>query len=357
MVIIDSENSTKMFRFILPLGCLIAVALGEPQWGYGAPYAGHHGAAPLGADGRVVDTPEVQAAKASHLAALADASARVGAPHAPGAYGAPAGAWNPGWNGAPAPYAHGAQYATRYHGPPAPLGPDGRVVDTPEVAAAKAHHFSLYNAVAQHAPAGPVAPATSPGHYDSGAYNPAWDSPSYDGSWNGHNYTRQATDGYKSESCDSIVDSFPVSRTMKTLIVLAVLLAVASASPTLIATPIVLARLNPPVLGAPLGPDGRVVDTTEVAIAKVEHEAAQNNQRELLAAAGAGATDNSDEAPIGSDGRVIDTAEVALAKVQHANAQLAEKVHHVAAVNPGSSLIAVASAQSTPLIALDGILY
>ena len=34
----------------------------------------------------------------------------------------------------------------RSSGPPAPLGPDGRVVDTPEVQQAKAVHFSLYNA-------------------------------------------------------------------------------------------------------------------------------------------------------------------------------------------------------------------
>lgn len=75
-----------------------------------------------------------------------------------------------------------------FSGPPAPLGPDGRVVDTPEVAAAKAHHFSLYNAVAQHAPAGPALAAAPHGQYDSGAYNPAWDAPAYNGGWNGHDY-------------------------------------------------------------------------------------------------------------------------------------------------------------------------
>ncbi|XP_015123075.1 pupal cuticle protein isoform X2 [Diachasma alloeum] len=167
-----------MFYFILPLGCLITLVLSEPQWTGGGYASSPHGAAPLGADGRVVDTPEVQAAKTSHLAALADASARAGTP--PNSYSTP-NLWNNhGWNGSPPPYAHSA------HGPPAPLGPDGRVVDTPEVAAAKAHHFSLYNnAVA------PPAPSLSPhGHYDSGAYNPAWDGPAHDGSWNAnaHNY-------------------------------------------------------------------------------------------------------------------------------------------------------------------------
>ncbi|XP_063978971.1 pupal cuticle protein-like isoform X2 [Diachasmimorpha longicaudata] len=169
-----------MFSFILHFGCLITLVLSEPQWGYGSQYASHHGAAPLGADGRVVDTPEVQAAKASHLAALADASARAGS--APSSY--TSNEWNRGWNGSPAPYAPGA------HGPPAPLGPDGRVVDTPEVAAAKAHHFSLYNAAAQYAPAAgaPISGGPPHGQYDTGAYNPAWDGPAHDGSWNAHNY-------------------------------------------------------------------------------------------------------------------------------------------------------------------------
>lgn len=35
--------------------------------------------------------------------------------------------------------------------------------------------------------------------------------------------------------------------------------------------------------GAPLGPDGRVVDTPEVAAAKAQHEVAQINQRIKLA--------------------------------------------------------------------------
>lgn len=58
-------------------------------------------------------------------------------------------------------------------GPPAPLGPDGRVVDTPEVQQAKAYHFTLYNAEAQKAAA--AAPA------GPGGWNPAWN-----GDWNGH---------------------------------------------------------------------------------------------------------------------------------------------------------------------------
>ncbi|XP_001600757.1 pupal cuticle protein isoform X1 [Nasonia vitripennis] len=148
---------------------LVSTVLGVPQW-YGgpAPYGPHGAAAPLGPDGRVIDTPEVAQAKSAHLAALAEAAAR--APKGPGGWEGPA---------APGPYGHGG-YAPRYSGPPAPLGPDGRVVDTPEVQQAKAVHFSLYNAEVQKAgPAGPVGPA--PGEWG----NPAWN----EGSWNGgHDY-------------------------------------------------------------------------------------------------------------------------------------------------------------------------
>lgn len=61
--------------------------MGTPQW-YPGPHAGYgpsHGA-PLGPDGRVIDTPEVAQAKAAHLAALADASSRKGLAPVPGPY-------------------------------------------------------------------------------------------------------------------------------------------------------------------------------------------------------------------------------------------------------------------------------
>ncbi len=67
-----------------------------------------------------------------------------------------------------------------YSGPPAPLGPDGRVIDTPEVAAAKSVHFALYSAeAAKAAPAGHPGPLPGPYPYapygHDGAYNPAHD--------------------------------------------------------------------------------------------------------------------------------------------------------------------------------------
>ncbi|XP_043274878.1 pupal cuticle protein-like [Venturia canescens] len=160
-----------MIRTII-LSAMIAITVAEPQWyggpSYGAP-AGYGGAAPLGPDGRVVDTPEVAQLKSAHLAALADANAR--APKGPGADGA----WNPA--AGPANYA-APSYGAHYSGPPAPLGADGRVVDTPEVQQAKAVHFSLYNAEAQRAPAGPA-------EADSGAWNPAWNG-GWNGAWDNH---------------------------------------------------------------------------------------------------------------------------------------------------------------------------
>lgn len=106
---------------------------GGAHGGWAAPavaWAGHgawaHGAAPLGPDGRVVDTPEVAHAKAAHLAAKAAAGGH--------------GAWGPAAEWGHGAWAHGA----------APLGHDGRVVDTPEVAHAKAAHFAAKAAAGGH---------------------------------------------------------------------------------------------------------------------------------------------------------------------------------------------------------------
>ncbi|CAK9806489.1 hypothetical protein ANTPLA_LOCUS4908 [Anthophora plagiata] len=84
--------------------------------------------APIGADGRVVDTPEVAEAKAAHLAAhVLEATKKIGLyPYGALAYTS-------------IPYAYGHAYG-------APLGPDGRVVDTPEVVEAKAAHLAAYEA-------------------------------------------------------------------------------------------------------------------------------------------------------------------------------------------------------------------
>ncbi|XP_017756611.1 PREDICTED: cuticle protein 18.7-like [Eufriesea mexicana] len=82
--------------------------------------------APIGVDGRVVDTPEVAEAKAVHLATHAlEAAKKLGLyPYGALAYTS-------------IPYIYGSN-----HG--APLGPDGRVVDTPEVTEAKAAHLAAH---------------------------------------------------------------------------------------------------------------------------------------------------------------------------------------------------------------------
>ncbi|KAK0176189.1 hypothetical protein PV328_000348 [Microctonus aethiopoides] len=87
--------------------------------------------------------------------------------------------------------------------------------------------------------------------------------------------------------------------------------------------------------GAPIGIDGRVVDTPEVSLAKAEHAAAHLNEQ-----LNAGAEDSNiiayqlaklqPGAPIGLDGRVIDTPEVALAKAEHAAAHINAKFNYVA---------------------------
>lgn len=84
------------------------------------------------------DTPEVEAAKAAHFARYNYEAARNSLGY-PGQYyagypGAPL------YYSAPAPYYYGAPLAYA----PAPLGPDGRVVDTYEVAQAKAAHFAAH---------------------------------------------------------------------------------------------------------------------------------------------------------------------------------------------------------------------
>lgn len=120
----------------LLLACLVSAALAKPGILSGPLIATLTPAAPVGPDGRVLDTPEVAVAKAEHAAAhlnerlkLADEAARSGGvPSSSQAtvtikqpsllVAAPASVLVPG----------------------APLGPDGRVVDTPEVAVAKAAH-------------------------------------------------------------------------------------------------------------------------------------------------------------------------------------------------------------------------
>lgn len=95
--------------------------------------------APIGLDGRVVDTPEVALAKAEHAAAhineritLANEAVKSADVIA---YASPVIAAAPNTLGS---------IAVAKLVPPAPIGPDGRVIDTPEVALAKAEHAAAH---------------------------------------------------------------------------------------------------------------------------------------------------------------------------------------------------------------------
>lgn len=82
--------------------------------------------APIGADGRVLDTPEVAQAKAAHFAQHAYESVRNNLGSAAA------------YSYSPLAYVHFLPYGA------APIGADGRVIDTPEVAIAKAAHLNAH---------------------------------------------------------------------------------------------------------------------------------------------------------------------------------------------------------------------
>lgn len=122
----------EITRFQLTSSCLVLAAAA----GYAVPYvAPYHGPpAPLAHDGRVIDTPEVAHAKAVHLATHAAEAAKASPP-------------TTGYEDYEGKYEGNGGYVagqSLYYGPPAPLAHDGRVVDTPEVAHAKAAHLAAH---------------------------------------------------------------------------------------------------------------------------------------------------------------------------------------------------------------------
>lgn len=109
----------RAFLLQIVLFALCAIVAATPT------YSTYH-VGVLGPDGKVLDTPEVAQAKAAHLATQAYEAARntLGYGYVPALY-------------APAVYAPAITYG-------APIGADGRVVDTPEVAQAKAAHLAAH---------------------------------------------------------------------------------------------------------------------------------------------------------------------------------------------------------------------
>ncbi|XP_034185405.1 uncharacterized protein LOC117606705 isoform X2 [Osmia lignaria lignaria] len=259
---------------VLLLAGLISGALAKPGILSGQLIATLTPGASIGADGRVLDTQEVAVARAEHAAAhinerlkLADEAAR-----------------SSDGNLALVKQSSLLLASPRILVPGAPIGPDGRVLDTPEVAVARAAH-----AAAQV-----------------------------------NERINLANEAARSAAADLNRQVVPV------------------------VTNGILIR------GATIGPDGRVQDTQEVAAARAAHAAAQINERINLAneavRSGAIVTGPSlavplvvPRAPIGPDGRVQDTPEVAVAKAAHATAHLNEKLN-----------LATESAKSADVLAVAG---
>ncbi|XP_020285184.1 cuticle protein 2-like [Pseudomyrmex gracilis] len=124
-------------RLFIVFSAVLACAFAQPL----VIYSKLVPAAPLGPDGRVVDTPEVALAKAEHAAAhinekitLAQEAARSADYSHVIAYAAPAAVIGKTL----------VQPIATNLIPGAPIGPDGRVIDTPEVALAKAEHAAAH---------------------------------------------------------------------------------------------------------------------------------------------------------------------------------------------------------------------
>ncbi|XP_019699762.1 uncharacterized protein LOC105189255 [Harpegnathos saltator] len=261
--------------------------------------------APIGHDGRVMDTPEVAHAKAAHLATVAEAAAKISRSSVASedrdhhGYSKPVTVVNQ-------MYHTGYQ---GYHGPPAPLDHDGRVVDTPEVARAKAAHLAAHNHIASSAAVEDDSPS-----YSHGYHGPA--APlSHDGRVVDTPEVAHARQNHLAAHANALHYGY------SDYIVLSALCAIAAATPAYLAYHI----------GLPLSPDGKILDTPEVAQAKAAHlavqayEAARNTGTlgygYALAAYPPAITYG---APIGADGRVTDTPEVAQAKAAHLTAHAQE---------------------------------
>ncbi|KRT80389.1 hypothetical protein AMK59_6451 [Oryctes borbonicus] len=147
-------------------------------------YQTSHVTPAIGNNGVPLDTPEVNAAKASHFAAYSQQHAALGQalsqaqPAGHGGYGGQG-----HYRKRRSIYGgYGGGYAQHV---PA-IGPNGVPLDTPEVQHAKAAHFA---AVAEaSARAGGAAAAASGGAYDDGSYRGGYDDGSYDGRYDDGSY-------------------------------------------------------------------------------------------------------------------------------------------------------------------------
>ena len=158
----EAAPDTDIITGAVPVVAVNTATYSAPQTAYLAPapvaikYEGP--SAPLDASGRVEDTAEVKAAKASFKAAYdAAAAAAEAAPDVNIITGAaPVVAVNTATYSAPqTAYLAPAPVAIKYEGPSAPLDASGRVEDTAEVKAAKAAFKAAFDAAAAAAEAAP----------------------------------------------------------------------------------------------------------------------------------------------------------------------------------------------------------
>lgn len=249
---------------------LISVALAKPGILSAPLIANISPAAPVGPDGRVLDTPEVAVARAEHAAAhlnerlkLADEAARSSVSIQPLVAGQVVVA------------------APRILVPGAPLGPDGRVVDTADVVVAKAAHaaaqvnerINLANEAARSVAADltrPVVSVLSNGVVSTvvpgaavGPDGRVQDTPEVAAAKAAHANTQLN---------ERINLANEAARSSGALVA-----AASGVGVPLLAANTVL------VPGAPIGPDGRVQETPEVAVARAAHVAAHVNEKLNLA--------------------------------------------------------------------------
>ncbi|XP_014602766.1 PREDICTED: altered inheritance of mitochondria protein 3-like [Polistes canadensis] len=273
-------------KFLIAFSAILAVAVGNPGFLYGvhpAPiaYARLVPGAPIGIDGRVVDTPEVAVAKAEHAAAhinerinLANEAVKSAEVIVPATYGASIA--TPVIAASAVPIIAPATKIVSG----APIGIDGRVVDTPEVAVAKAEHAAAQanerlglaqEAVKSASADFPIVVSSSPVVYAKFAST-------------GH--TSSALEKKKKEGKgkkEGLHTPPPqlLSQVVMQVSILVVLALIASSCKagyigppsSSYAEPQLEAQRAPPRFAppAPVGQDGNVIDTPEVAQAKAAH--------------------------------------------------------------------------------------
>ncbi|CAK9806476.1 hypothetical protein ANTPLA_LOCUS4903 [Anthophora plagiata] len=257
----------------LLLAGLVSVALAKPGILSAPLIATLTPAASVGPDGRVLDTPEVAVAKAEHAAAqlnerlkLADEAVRS--------------------SGSLQPIVKQSSIVVTAPGvlvPGAPIGPDGRVIDTPEVAVAKAAHaaaqvherVNLANEAARSIAADlarPLVPLVANGIVATPVVPAATVGP--DGRIQDTPEVAAAKAAHAAAQLNERINlANEAARSSETIV---------SAAPARVTVPLVTSN-TVVVPGAPIGPDGRVQDTPEVAVAKAAHVNAHLNEKLNLA--------------------------------------------------------------------------